>query len=239
MWKRILLVFIVLVVLSFAAKDIILKWAVEAGASQALGVEVSISSLNLSLSKQSLKIKGLKIYNPKGFVRAPMINVSDIQVACNIGDLKKKRIHLTDVALSLEEVAVIRNVEGVLNIDGIKGSPKSSKVAAKTDQVNNSEAKPNFTFLIDELKLAANRVTFTDMSLKDSQQQVLNIKVSMTYNNIDSPQRLAGLVVGDVVKAAGVKGATAYGAKALKEAGISSKEADGIIGSLANSLFKK
>jgi len=219
------------------AKDLIIKSAIEFGGSKALGTKVRLSGFHLSFSKQSVELNGLTVANPDGFPSGDMIAIDDIKVACLLQDLKEKKVHLTEVTFSVKELALIRNAQGKLNVESLKGSGSEEKNGGKKEKP--AQGKAEYSFLIDKLTIAAPKVTYTELSpaTANAQPQNFNLKFNKTYTNVDSVEKLTWLLITDVTKEAGLKSVAAIGSKALQGVGFATDEAKGLIGAVTGTLF--
>ena len=223
MFKKIALILLLLLAIVFAAKDLIIKSLVENFASSALGVDVRISKFHLGVLDKSLKINGLALVNPKGFPAGNMLYIDKIEAVCVANDLLKGKIHLSKAVFSLREIGIVRNASGVLNIDSIK--------MKKHDQVKDaapksSSDKADISFLIDNLELFFGKVYYID---NESGVTNFDVNLARRYENIDSTQKLAFIIVGDAMKSAGLKSVSGYLNKALKDSGVSGVDAGSVL----------
>jgi len=95
--KKILTVLIIiLVVLAvlLIAKDSLIRSAVIAGTTQILGAPAQIDRFAVGLLRQSVQIKGFRMYNPKGFPEGIFVDIPEISVEYDLGAILKKKIHL-------------------------------------------------------------------------------------------------------------------------------------------------
>jgi len=121
--KRLLLGLLVLVLLAAGAFalsiDRIASRAAEQAARQALGVDVSLGFVRLSLLAGGLRVRGLEIANPPGFSRAPFLRLDDITLETSLGSLRSERVRvplfsLEGVSVSLERQGRSSNTDVIL-----------------------------------------------------------------------------------------------------------------------------
>lgn len=207
--KKILIIGVLCVGILFAGvilKDQIIKSVVVVVASQVTGADIRIQEFSLGLLSQTVKISGLKMYNPKGFPAGILVDIPAIFVDYDLGALLKKKIHLRNVVLELKELGVEKNKDGKLNVDSLK-------VSKQEESGKKSEAMP---LQIDRMKLGIGKLVMKDYTVgKEPAIQVYDINIHKNYERITSAQQLAALILTEPMKAAGIRGAAIYGVAAL------------------------
>ena len=199
-------------------KDQIIKAAVQAGASRVLGTKVSVGGFSFGILRQSVRVKAFKIENPKGFPQGSMVDVTEVGVDYDLPALLGGKLHFPLVILNLNEMVVVKNKEGVLNVDALKVAVKKEQRAAKTEK--KSSKSPNFK--IDELRLNVNKVIFKDYTQgPEPLVQVYDVNLKdKTYKDINSAQQLAALIMVESMKPTAIKGAKIYGVATILGAGF-------------------
>ncbi len=208
----VVIVAVILLGLIFA-KDYFVKTVIEAGASNVLGTPVKVDRLSLGVLKPSIRLKGLKIYNPKGFPPGALIDVTGVAVEYDLPAMMKGELHFPLIVFDLNEMVVVKNQDGVLNVDALKVSQKEEK---PQEPKKEKEEKP-LKMRIDVLTLNVGRVVFKDCS-KGGEPTVQAYDVHLkdkTYKNIKSAQEIAALVMVEAMKPTAIQGAKIYGATAL------------------------
>lgn len=196
-----------------AAKDAIIKSTVVMGIRQVTGTAAEIDKFSLGLLKQKIRIEGLRVYNPSGFPEAVLLNVPQIVVDYDLRALLKKTLHMPLFRLNLQELTLVKNREGKLNVDFLKVTQKAKDDGKKTE-VKKSEMIP---MRIDTMQLTLGRVIFKDYSQGEEPKiQVFDVGVKdKTYKNITSANQLATLVLLEGIKPTAIKSAAVYGAAAF------------------------
>jgi len=187
-------------------KDQILKSTVMLVASRVTGTEVQIQQFSLGVLSQTVKISGLKLYNPKGFPPGILADIPVIFVDYDLGALLKKKIHLRSVEVELKELVLEKNKEGKMNVDSL---------AVSKQEEPGKKAEP-MPLQIDRMKLGIGRLVMKDYTVsKEPAIQVYDINIHKNYEHITSAQQLAALILTEPMKAAGIRGAAIYGVAAL------------------------
>ncbi|MFA5096449.1 MAG: hypothetical protein WC478_03810 [Candidatus Omnitrophota bacterium] len=189
-------------------KDQLIKGVVTITASTVTGAPVHIDGFSLGFFSQSVKIKGFRMYNPRGFSRGILADLPTINVKLDTGALFRRKLHLVNVEVELKELGIEKNREGKLNVDALKVADEGKKEKA-------GETKP-MPLQIDTLKLGMGRVVSKDYS--GGGEPIVNvyaINIQKGYKNITSVQQLAALILAEPMKSAGIRGAKIYGASML------------------------
>ena len=207
--KKILTIILIVVIALFVIgilKDMVIKSVVTVVASKVTGAPVHIDGFSLGVFNQTVKISGLKIYNPRTFSKGILINIAKANVTYDMGALLKKKIHLANAVFDLKEMGLEKNKEGKLNVDSLN--------VAKKEPVGKQALQMPLS--IDMFKLDMGRLIFKDFSIgKEPSVQVYDINIHRVYKNITSAEQLAALIMAEPMKAAGIQGAKIYGAALL------------------------
>lgn len=104
--------------------DMLAKGAIERLGSEALGVDVSLGGVKISLQEKKATVSGLKVANPEGFKKSHALSVDEISVA--LGDISKALLVLNDITVKGTSVnlEVQENGTNLLAIrDGMPAKP--------------------------------------------------------------------------------------------------------------------
>ncbi len=206
--RAILVIFCIAIFSVGIIKDQIIKSVVTIIATQVTGAPVHIDGFSLGVFSQSVRISGFKMYNPKGFPKAILVDLPKINVSYDLGVLLKKKLHLLSVGVEIKEIGLEKNKKGELNVDELKVVKQGKKQAG-----NPSEQIP---MQIDMLTLNMGRIVSKNYSSTGEPiVKVYDINILKSYKNITSAQQLAALILAEPMKAAGIQGAAIYGASML------------------------
>ncbi|MBU4304100.1 MAG: AsmA family protein [Candidatus Omnitrophica bacterium] len=203
MFKRIgigiLVILLVLFIIFAAAKNIIVKTAITAGVKTITGLRLDIESMNIGVLKTLVGIKGLKLYNPPQFEDALMVDLPEIYVDYDLKAFFDKKIHLEEVRLDLKEFIVVKNKDGVLNLDSLKAvqtahQPQQQQARKSPLPAEKKEKMPEMK--IDKLRLKIGKVVFKDYS-KGAAPEVkeFNVNIDESFENITDPQALIRIIL--------------------------------------------
>ena len=197
---KILIGIIVVLFLLGMLKDFIIKSTVEVVASQVLGASVHIKGMSVGIFKQSVRIKGLRVDNPAGFPEGVLLDISEVGVDYDLPAILKGTLHLPLVILKLNEMVVVKNKDGKLNVDALK------VVQAKGE-------KKEMAMVIDTAILDLGKVVVKDYTKNPPTVEAHDIAVhNKTFKNIKSAQQFAALVLVQAMSGTTLRSAAIYGA---------------------------
>lgn len=205
MFKKLLIIAVAVLFALGILKDQAIKAAVTIGATQVVGAPVHIDGMSVGVFRQSVRIKGLKIYNPAGFSRGLLVDIPTISVDYDLPAILKGDLHLPFLVLDLKEMTVIRNKEGRLNVDALKVAQKGRQ------EQKPAKAVP---LRIDAATLNLGKVIVKDYTKGQRPSvQVYDIGVhNKTFRGIKSAEQFAALVMVQSLGPTALKNAAIYGA---------------------------
>ncbi len=210
------------VVILTTVKNRIIKSAIEITSKQIMGVDTDIDQFSLSIMKQSVSIKGLRLYQPESFPEGIFIDITEINTSCKVSSLLSKNIHIPKLVLNLKEVILIKDKSGNLNVDALR-------IAL------DKESRTKIAFQIDEMILTVDKVIYKQYGQDDKPViKAFDIGIKdKKYENITSPEQLAGKIIGTVLAPmatkAGLKSTAIYGIAAVTGIGMIPIAAESIL----------
>ena len=179
--------FLVLLAIFVLGRNVIAKAGIEGGVEYATGLPLKIGGMDIGLSTSAIGLKNIKLYNPKKFPDRVMIDVPDVYVHYNLGDILKKNYHFPEIRLDLKELVVVRNKEGEVNLDSLKPAQKEGV---------QGPSAPMPKFQIDHLKLKIGKVVYKDYSQgPEPSIKEFPINIEEEYANINNIQGFVSLIV--------------------------------------------
>jgi len=138
-----LLILIILVAGVVLAKDFLIKVGVETAVKQVTGLPLKIDSLKVGITTTKIDIRGLRVFNPPGFVAEPMIDIPEIYVDYSLKDMLTGKVHLSDVRLEVHEFVAVVSKEGALNINYLKTLQEKMPAQKPTEKPTTGNPRPN------------------------------------------------------------------------------------------------
>ena len=174
-------------------KDAIVHTVLAGSLSKIAHVPVKISSVQVSFLRGSIRLRGLRVYNPRGFGDKLMLDVPQVYIALDTGALFQKRLHFREVKINLKELTVVKNKEGRLNIHALK--PGEDEHEREKKQPKKAPKAPKMA--MDKLSLSVGQVVYKDYTGPGApaiQTFHLNM-VEREYYNIQNPKALVSLIM--------------------------------------------
>lgn len=208
--KKILVIALVIIVGLFCiglVRDQIIKNVIAGVGSNVTGAQIEIGGFSLGLLRQTIRIKDFKMHNPAGFPKGIMADLPRIYVDSDLFALLRGKIHFPTLTIELNELNLIKNKEGKLNVDSLMVTEQKT-----------GKAKPSkpLAMQVDLLNLEVGRIIMKDYTVENPPSvQVYDINLKKSYKNITSAEQLTALLMTEPMKQAGIRGAEIYGVTAL------------------------
>jgi uncharacterized protein involved in outer membrane biogenesis len=185
----------------------IIKSTVVNVASRIVGAPVKVKTLSFSLIKSTVNITGFEIGNPDGFPKGILASIPTIKVTVDRPALFKGKIHLITAEIDIRELGLIKNKDGLLNVDALNIVKQSR---------NDSKNKPPLPMQIDRLTLSIGKIVHKDYAREgEPTVKVHEMNIYKSYQNITSAEQLVALILVEPMKAAGIQMAAIYGVSVL------------------------
>lgn len=178
-------------------KNGIVQAMIEKAVSSAAHVPVHIGKTSAKILSTSIRLERLRVENPRGFHEKTMLSAPLISVDYDLPPLFKGQVYFKEVDLDLEELIVIKNAEGKLNIDAVKPS-KEETAKRKEKEKEAQEKKKPLKLQIDRLKLSIGRVAYKDYSggRKEPAVQIFDINMrDKVFTDIHEPGAVVSVVM--------------------------------------------
>lgn len=189
-------ILVALIVISFA-KDIIIKIAVEKGVQAVTGLPLKMKGFKIGIIRTLVDIKGLKLYNPKGYTDKVMLDMPEIYVDYHLLPIFKGKVHLQEMRIDLKEFVVVKNKNGEINLDSLKVVEDQKEKKARKKPKAEAKGKGKAPDIqIDLLELKIGKVLYKDYS-RDGDPVVTeyDIGIDERYENITNLSTLISLIL--------------------------------------------
>ena len=149
----IVLLLIVGVVLAFSYIDSLAKTAIERGSTYALGVNTTVSSVDVGVLGGTFDMGGLKVANPEGYQSAHFLALGDGGVAVSLGTLRQDVVNLP--YLTLSDISVnLEKREGKANYKVILDNLKRFESDQPADPKEPKPAKEGKKFIVEKIEIS-------------------------------------------------------------------------------------
>ncbi len=181
---------VVVVGLLLLSKNAIATMAMTGGVKAITGLDLKIRRLDVSLLRTKLDVQGLQVMNPAGFMDPVMVDIPELFVDFDLPAVLRGRPHLEELRLHLNELVVVKNAQGQVNLQSLKAVRASQERSAKP-----SPQLPAAPLLIDTLELYIGKVIYKDYSAPTPQVREFNVNIQEQFHHVTNPQVLAGLII--------------------------------------------
>jgi hypothetical protein len=186
-WLFILVfVAVALIVGLLMSKDAILKAAVEQQIRAQTGMDVRIGRLSLGLLSPVVTIENLEVRNTPEFGGTPFLDIRELHVEYDRAALKQRKLKITLLRLSLEELTVVRNANGTTNLSTFsrQESQKATKLAGDLELTG-----------VEVLNLSLGKVQLIDLK-EPRNNRIRNVNLqNQIFHNIKTPGDLYGVLL--------------------------------------------
>ncbi|MDG1819057.1 MAG: AsmA family protein [Porticoccaceae bacterium] len=202
--SAIILLAVALLVFVIINLDRGIKTAVETIGPEMTQSQVTLSSVDLSLTTAKGRFSGLRVGNPEGFAAANAFTLGEISFAMNADSLATDTIIIESLRIVAPEITMER-ADGRSNLDQIQ-----SNIAAYlgTGSEQSSTGESGKKFIIRDLRITDGKVHYAilggkgiDLALPDL--QLTDIGQSAEGNKGVSGAEAAGEIISAIVGAAG------------------------------------
>lgn len=186
------------------------KNAAERIATNALGVNVSISSLDFSLKEKKATINGIRIANPPGFKKSHIITANNIDIGLTTASrelIDFNRIQVNGTVINLEVTPDGTNLQTLKKLASQKKQRESVgseqvRVIVRNMVINESTINPSVTMLnrdIGSFKLPAVRVSGIGQNSNGALAQDALSQIMLVYIKAAEHQALQQGALGQTI----------------------------------------
>jgi uncharacterized protein involved in outer membrane biogenesis len=192
---RLFLLAVVLVVIFLLSLNSILRVLIEHNIRAQTGMDAEIGQFKLGWVTPTVEIQDLKIYNTPNFGGTPFLDIPEIHVEYDRAALLEGEIHLTLLRFNLEELDIVKNQDGQMNVYALGKTPKKHSGTAPAP-AQSFKKQTGYDFKeIDELNVSFTRAKFIDLKTPDNdREQTIGIQ-NLVIPHVKSPNDLAILIV--------------------------------------------
>ncbi|MDP8263929.1 MAG: hypothetical protein P9M12_00425 [Candidatus Aceula lacicola] len=212
-WQKTIIISLSIFLCLWLIGNQIIKTAVTISASNILGTKVHIDKLTIGILEPTVEIFGLQIYNPEDFPKGILIDINKIGTQYDLPSILEGKLHLPIVVLDLKKMVIIKNQEGLLNIDSLRIIQQEAE-KEKHKEKKEITSKKRMPLLIDEARLNFGKVIVKDYTKGEIpiiHGYDIDIK-NKIYKDINSIPRLVTMIMIEGVGPIGLKSAALYGA---------------------------
>ena len=189
--KKLLIGIVIAVAAVVILRNFIAKAAINAGVKAVTGVNVDVGSIDIGLFGTQLGVKNLRVLNPSGYPEPVMVSMPELFVNYDLGGFLKGQVHLEEVRINLNELVVIKNAQGDVNVNSLKPVQNAKKETPPPAEKPGKQPK----LMIDEVGLKVGRVVYRDYTQNPPTEKIFNVNIDEHFEHITNPVLLGGLIV--------------------------------------------
>jgi len=192
---KVILAFIIIIGVLIVSKNVIGKIAIEKGVKAVTGLSLEIKKLDIGIISSQIRITDLSLFNPSGFPEGVMFYAPEIFVDYHLTDMLKGKIHLEEMRLNFDQLVIIKNAKGQLNLEALKPKAKEESKKSGKEKADVGAKKGMPQFKIDHLVLKVGKVTYKDYSGGGEPSiREFNVNISQELTNVTDVRKILGLV---------------------------------------------
>tara|TARA_R100001143_G_scaffold62942_1_gene67683 strand:- start:191 stop:988 length:798 start_codon:yes stop_codon:yes gene_type:complete len=145
--------------------DEIVRTAIEDYGSEAVGSQVSVGAVEISLREGSASIFNFSIANPPGFSDEDMLRFAELSVALDLGNLSSENVGIVSI-VSTDPFVSYERANGTTNIDVV-----SERLAGEAPQEpEDAGAESEMNLQIDDVRIRNIQASISDDRLRNPVQ---------------------------------------------------------------------
>jgi len=171
-------VLLLLVALAILFRNPLLKTITCWNIHKSTGLHTSMGGFDLDVAGSRLHITRFRIYNSAVFGGSLLVDIPEVYLEADPQEAAKGRLRFKEVRFNLAEANVVRDTNGITNIESLK-----KKVEA-TSRTSGRSHTNGFEFAgIDKLTVTLGKLNFTDLQQPENSANVeLGIKDEVVRN---------------------------------------------------------
>jgi uncharacterized protein involved in outer membrane biogenesis len=182
---KFLIVFLIIFFgLVLIGKNLIAKTAVKSGIRAMTGLQMDIGNIEVGIANTRIGINDIKLHNPSEFTDRLMVHLPEIYINYALDAFFRGRVHLEEVRIDLKKLIVVRDKDGMLNLNALKVAKKETGKEKKTE------------VRIDILDLKIGEVEYKDYSLgSDPKPITYKVNIHEKFHNITDLDEMGKLIL--------------------------------------------
>ncbi len=204
-----LLVIVGLVALVLA-RNIVVKIAAENGVRAVTGMPFSMGKLDINLLNTFVDIESLVVKNPTGFHDTTLVEIPKILVDYNLSDILKGKVHLENLEFNMKQFTVVKNEQGVLNLDKLKALQGTQRASTQTPNKGSQAPAKALPVQIDMMRLKIGKVVYVDYSSGQPSTKEFRINLDQSYQNITDLNSVVRLIVLKAMMSSGISNLVSF-----------------------------
>jgi AsmA protein len=173
---------LILIVLPFLINVNRFRPQVESQASAALGRQVTVGNLSLSLLSGSVGADNIAIADDPAFSKSPFVTAQSLKVGVELLPLLSSKLHVTDITLEQPQIILLKAANGKWNFSSIGASAKKEPEPAKSSESAPAKSGESAATGVSVAKLNVNHARLSVGEANSSAKPVVydNVNIKVT-----------------------------------------------------------
>ncbi len=208
MLKKLLVILVLFVAVFVFTRNAALSFVATSTITSELNVPSRIDKFYLGLIEPVVHIEGLKIGHPENFKEGTMVDIPEIYVRYNPLRIIRGELYFDEIRLHIEEISIVKNEAGSLNFQELLAVNPELAILSRREpeEPKDPDEVSDLTFFIEDLRLKAGRVIYTDETDPSKEARTFNIGIEEQYENISDAAALIQLVTLSVLRQTALPG---------------------------------
>ena len=192
------------VLLLYLARNQITERVIKDYVHRELNLDVHVEKLDMNIRQSEVRLEGFKVFNPSGYGDSHLAEFGLIFADYDLASVLRPPFRISLLEIDLQELVVIRNHEGRLNLQELVPDMTEPEKKQSTGEKVTTEAEEDKSLLIDILVMSIDRVIFIDHK-KEGKRTTIPVGMRHhVYENIDSFDEVARLILVEAILRAGL-----------------------------------
>ncbi|OQX82843.1 MAG: hypothetical protein B6D53_03660 [Candidatus Omnitrophica bacterium 4484_49] len=173
LFKKLILVVIILGVIFYFLQDQIMKFALPYIIAKNSNVKVRIAKVDSELQKGYIRLAGIVVLNPQGFKQEKLAEINSVVIDLNLKRLLLNKIHFSKLFVDIATIYIVKGENGMVNISRIKKPGTESKKEKRRRQIS-----------IDKMHIRVGEVIYVDYSQKPARAKRIRLNLDKEFTDV-------------------------------------------------------
>ena len=174
-------------------KDSLLRPLVEKEIRSKTGMVARIEKFETSILSPLVHVENMRLYNTEAFGGSTFLNISELHLEYDLDALQGGKLGFKLVRLRLEELNIVRNESGKLNLD-TKSPVQTASPPSGANKTQNIRDQHGFVG-IETLNLSLGKFRYTDMKTPANNRE-MNLGIQdVVFKKIRKESELYGMLM--------------------------------------------
>jgi len=224
--KWILIIFVVVFLGVFVARNIIIKRAVQTAIQKTTGFDLEMGKVHVGVFSPVFEVTDTTLINPEDFPERTAMEIKTLRVVYDLPSVFTKNVHLKEVTIDIPKAILIVREDGKSNLEqlGKLAIQEDSEVGDEAERKPDTD-KSGHRVRIDELTLRLGTLEMRQYSEGESAPSIdsYDLDFDRTAHDVDSFDVVNGMITAAIIEGMGSHAMRSL-SQALKENNLDADE---------------